>query len=194
MFLKRSLSAAPGEIQAAWLEEVMGQTLPKLHFIENDNPDGWYWVYSRGPHSCMSDSQRVRQYACPQNNLALAYATKDNDPDGSIRYRVIVNKQHKTYLRIYGDDGDKNFFVAALNQAGYTASGDTLHGEFIKLDWAQCDECGSNTLVGPYLDGCWDRVESAGQGNGVIGENGDMMNYSEGEVFCGCQDDDYRDD
>lgn len=185
MFLSRSLAAAPGEIQAAWISEVMGQTLPSLHFIENDNPDGWFEIYNDGPDSCMVGSLRVRQYACPGNNLALAYSV---DKDGDIAYRVIVNKLHKTYLRIYGYEDEKNYFVAALNQAGYKYSGDTLHGELIKLDYAQCDRCGSDTLVGPYFDGCWDLVEFVEKGIGRIGGKGYPMNHSESEIYCGCSD------
>lgn len=193
MFLQRSLAAAPENIQTAWVCEVMGQTLPTIHFIENDDPQGWYEVYKQGPHSCMSGSHRVRQYACTRNNLALAFATDDNDPEGDIIHRVIVNKKHKTYLRIYTEDGDTNYFVAALNKAGYKYSGDTLHGEYVNLDWAQCDRCGCNTLVGPYLDGCWDRVESVGDGVGIIAGNGDPMNYSSEEIFCGCSDENEND-
>jgi hypothetical protein len=191
MFLQRSLVAAPGDIQGAWIAEVMGQTLPELHFIENDNPDGWFEIYNDGPHSCMAGSRRVRQYACPQNNLALAYSV---DKDDTITYRVIVNKKHKTYLRIYGDEHDKKYFVAALSKAGYTYSGDTLHDEYINLDFAQCDNCGSNTLVGPYFDGCWDRVQLTSKDVGIIGGNGDPMNYSNEEIFCGCSDDDDEND
>jgi hypothetical protein len=194
MFLTRALAAAPGEIQAAWMTEVMGQMLPTLHFIENDDPQGWYEVYDQGPGSCMAGSNRVRQYACPGNNLALCFSTKNGDPKGQILYRVIVNKKHNTYLRIYGLEDDKNYFVAALNKAGYKYCGDTLHGELIKLEYAQCDNCGSDTLVGPYFDGCWDRVSFVSKGVGQIGDNGDHMNYSNEEIYCGCnsdEDDEY---
>lgn len=190
MFLSRSLAAAPGEIQAAWMSEVLGQTLPELHYIENDNPDGWYEVYNYGPHSCMEGSPRVRQYACPGNNLALAYS---RDSDGDINYRVIVNKKHKTYLRIYGAEDDKNYFVASLNKAGYKYCSNTLHGELIKLDYAQCDNCGADTLVGPYFDGCWDSVSFVEKGIGRICDDGDHMNYSDGEIFCGCTSDEHDD-
>jgi hypothetical protein len=193
MFLKRALAIAPGEIQGAWIAEVMGQTLPTLHFIENDDPEGWYEVYKQGPHSCMKHSSRVRQYACPQNNLALVFSTKDNDPEDEILYRVIVNKARKTYLRIYGDEDDKNYFVAALHKAGYKQSGDTLRDEYVNLAFEPCDRCGCNTLVGPYFDGCWDRVESIGNGVGRIADNGDPMNYSNEAIFCGCSDDESND-
>lgn len=188
MFLSRSLANAPGEIQAAWMAEVMGKTLPTIHYIDSDDAEGWYQVYLNGPHSCMEGSQRVRQYACPGSNLALAFSTRDGDPEGEILYRVIVNKLHKTYLRIYGCEDEKNYFVAALNQAGYKYSGDTLHGEPIKLDYAQCDRCGSDTWIGPYFDGCWDLVEFVEKGIGRIGGKGDPMNHSEGEIYCGCSD------
>ena len=191
MFLERALANAPGDIKGAWISEVMGRLLPTLHFIENDDPEGWYEVYKQGPQSCMAGSHRVRQYACPGNNLALVFATEDNDPEGDILHRVIVNKKHKTYLRIYteGEDADINYFVAALNKAGYKYSGDTLHGEHIVLDWDQCNRCGCNILVGPYLDGCWDRVDVLRSGIGIIGDIGDPMNYSNEEIFCGCSDD-----
>ncbi len=191
MFLRRSLVSAPGEIQAAWMSEVMGQTLPMLHFIKNNDPDGWYEVYNYGPHSCMEGSPRVRQYACPGSNLALAYS---RDSDENINYRVIVNLQHKTYLRIYGAEDKKNYFVAALNKAGYTQSSDTLHGELIRLNYVPCVACGESTLVGPYLDGCWDLVEYTEHGIGRIGGHGETMNYSDDEIYCGCSNDTYHDD
>jgi hypothetical protein len=186
MFLSRSLAAAPGEIQAAWMTEVMGQILPTLHFIESDNPDGWFEIYNDGPHSCMEGSPRVRQYAVPGSPLALAY-TVDSDDD--ISHRVIVNRETMTYLRIYGPEDNKNFVVAALNKAGFKYSYDTLEGGLIRLDYAHCSNCGADTLVGPYFDGGCDKVEPIGNGIGRLGEYGDHMNYSEGEIFCGCSDD-----
>ena len=191
MFLSRSLAAAPVEIQAAWLSEVMGQTLPTLQFVENDDPTGWFEVYESGPHSCMEGSPRVRQYACPDNNLAIAYSV---DKHNNINYRTIVNKKRKTYLRIYGAPEDKNYFVAALNQAGYKYSSDTLQDELIQLKFAQCDGCGADVLVGPYLDGPWDKVAFVKSGIGRIGSEGDYMNYSNEEIYCGCNDDDYDDE
>lgn len=190
MFLSRSLCGAPGEIQAAWMTEVLGHVLPELHFIENNNPDGWYEIYNDGPGSCMAGSQRVRQYAHPKNNLALAYiVNKDDD----ITHRVIVNKARKTYLRIYGGEGT-DYFVAALNKAGYTQSGDTLRDEYIHLAYHECDRCGRDTLVGPYLDGCWDLVECLDRRTGVIGDNGDSLNYSSEEIYCGCDEENNEDD
>jgi len=186
MFLQRTLVAAPGEIQAAWMTEVLGQTLPTLKFIENTDPEGWYEVYRDGPGSCMAGSKRVKQYAHPKNNLALAYIT---DKGGDIIHRVIVNKKKKTYLRIYGGE-DVNYFVAALNAAGYTSDMDTLNDEIIYTAYQECDDCGRDTLVGPYLDGGHDCVKILNPREGVIGYHGDNMNYSHEEIHCGCSNED----
>jgi hypothetical protein len=134
----------------------------------------------------MAGSSRVRQYAHPGNNLALAFSTDDNDPEGRILNRVIVNKKKKTYLRIYSLR-DVNEFVASLNKEGYKQDNDTLEGELINLDWAPCDACGCDVLIGPYFDGGWDCVRIKNNKEGIIGCNGDPMNYSNGEIYCGCE-------
>lgn len=190
MFLSRSLSSAPEEIKAAWMCEVMGQTLPELQFINSDDSDGWFRIYNYGPHSCMEGSERVRQYAVPGSDLALAYTV---DADDDITHRVIVNRKKMTYLRIYGPEEDKNYVVAALNKAGFKYSYDTLEGGLVKLDYAQCDACGGDTLVGPYFDGGCDKVEILENGIGRLGEHGEHMNYSNDEIFCGCSNEESND-
>jgi hypothetical protein len=190
MFLQRTLTHAPQEIRTAWAVEVLGQTLPTLKFINNDDPDGWYNVYECGPGSCMAGSQYVRQYAVEGSNLALCYI-ETND---KITHRVIVNQARKTYLRIYSNGLDINYFVAALNKAGYRQDNETLFDEPIALDWRECDDCGRDVLVGPYLDGVCDLVLQTNSMVGRIGSDGESMNYSNGDIYCGCCHDEDHDD
>lgn len=189
MFLARQLINAPEYIQAAWSHEVMGNLLPTLSFIEKDNADGWYEVYDNGPQSCMAGSHRVRQYAHPKSNLALAYI----DTGTEITHRAIVNRQRKTYLRVYGRDA--GYFVAALHEAGFRQDNETLCGEPIWLDYASCRYCDREVEVGPYFDGNTDNyVTPINDKEATIG--GSMpLSYSESpeciRCECGADDEDY---
>jgi hypothetical protein len=165
---------------------VLGQTLPEIPFIENTDPDGWIQIYEEGPNSCMQGERVVKQYAHHENHLALAYHRRK---DGQVTQRVIVNKERKTYLRIYGS-ADVSFFVAALNKLGYKQSQDTLDGEKVHLSYTTCYECNGDMLAGPYLDGGSTLVKVLNRREGVISRNGgDEWTYSD-EPYCGCGEED----
>jgi hypothetical protein len=200
MFLERTLKQAPHELRMQWSKHVLGQVLPEVHFVENDNPDGWYDVYDEGPGSCMQGAPFVRQYAHPKNNLRLAYMMQGND---WIVARTIVNEKRKTYLRIYANSNVEriNDFTAALKALGYTHSQDTLKGETVRVEWAPCEHCGEPVLRGPYLDGNWSCVSVVNNKakEGVIGSEGVGFNYADGEeeyISCtdGCGFDDDEDE
>ena len=182
MFLARQLTVAPDGIRAAWMIEVLNNTLPELHFVENTDPDGWIDVYEKGPHSCMAGSTRVAQYANPKNNLALAYII---DTKGNITHRTIVNKKKKTYVRAYGND--PGFFIAALNKAGFQQDGNTLEDEIIYVDYTSCSECGDDLMIGPYFDGhTGNGVTWRGNREATIGGDS-IMQYGEGGICDSCE-------
>lgn len=187
MFLERTLTVAPAHIKAAWCTEVLGQTLPELKFATH--ADDWEYVYDRGPNSCMAGSRLVRQYAHPNNHLALAYIETHN----KITHRTIVNLERKTYLRAYGPEEDKDYFIAALNQQGFSHSWDTLEDETIYVEWKDCcnDWCDSRMLIGPYLDGHFQTVRlSRDQKEGVIGRYGDELMNGDDECCGHCDEGD----
>ena len=188
MFLERTLRYAPEEVQAAWSCEVLGQVLPEVLFISNEDPDGWERVYDRGPNSCMAGSNLVRQYAYPENHLALAYREKN----GRITHRTIVNTETKTYLRAYGGD-DCGFFIAALNKLGYKHSYDTLQDEIIHAGYMSCSKCDNDVLVGPYLDGNHQGIRMIDRKKGRISSCGDDL-YNGDEPHCGCDSEDDDDE
>lgn len=186
MFLQRALLHAPQSIRTAWSVEVLGQTLPEVSFIENDNPQGWYDIYDEGPNSCMAGCNEVRQYAHPENNLALAYHQSES---GKITHRTIINKLRKTYLRIYGNDN--SYFAAALKKLGYSSSQDTLQGEKVHLEWVECKTCCNMVLVGPYLDGANTHVDCGSDNQvGIISNMGADFDSSEEPRCDDCRSDD----
>jgi hypothetical protein len=188
MFLARALIQAPENIRMAWSVEVLGQTLPEVSFAENTESDLWYDIYDDGPHSCMAGYSEVRQYAHPENNLALAYHQTES---GKITQRTIVNKLRKTYLRIYGKENAA--FAAALKKLGYSHSHDTLWNEKVHLAWCECKICDTMVLVGPYLDGAYNRIEVDPNNNdvGFITNIGLDFDSAEEAVCddCRCSDD-----
>lgn len=186
MFLERSLIYAPEELKAAWACEVLGHTLPEVEFVPNTDPNGWYEVYDNGPNSCMAGSSLVKQYAHPNNNLALAYTKKGHH----ITHRTIVNTKRKTYLRIYGTE-DVGYFVTALNKLGYRHSFDTLQDELIKTSYVLCMYCNNDVLAGPYLDGHHLQLRLRNRDEGTICGIGEDL-CSNDEPHCGCGD--YIDD
>lgn len=189
MFLARQLTVAPDEIRAAWMIEVLNNTLPTLYFVENTDPDGWIDIYEKGPHSCMQGSTRVAQYAHPKNNLALAYVM---DTEGNITHRTIVNKKKKTYVRAYGSD--PGFFIAALNKAGFRQDGGTLEDEIISVDYASCSECDRDLMIGPYFDGhTGNGITMINNREATIGGH-TTMHYAEGGICDSCEYGDSDDD
>lgn len=194
MFYARFLQYAPDHIREAWAAETLGHLAPELHFISNTDPDGWEYVYKHGPYSCMRGSPRVRQYAHPANNLALAYLQNEN---GDITHRTIVDQKKKTYLRIYGNTETNFMMSSALNKAGYKRSSDTLLGNIIYIAKEPCYNCDKLLPVGPYLDGAADGFlyTNSDETEGVMVECGDCL-YSDDEPSCpdGCADDEEYDD
>jgi hypothetical protein len=198
MFLARALGSAPEMIRAAWSVEVCGNIVPPLHYIENDDPQGWVDVYHHGPQSCMAGAIQVRQYACEENNLALAFM-KDN---GKIIARAIVNRENMHYVRAYVDKNRQEevpTFITALNMAGFTQADDALVGERINVEFGNCYRCDCRLLRGPYIDGTAQSVRldpyptgSLSPRTGVIHRNGDeVYSADDDELHCGC---DERDD
>lgn len=201
MFLARALGQAPEIIRAIWGVEVCGNLLPQLHFVENDNPEGWREIYDQGPHSCMAGSHLVSQYAHPENHLALAYITH-GDPERII-CRTIVNREKMQYIRIYTQNGYEEeipHFVAALNMAGFSQSSDAMLGERIHITYGKCYRCECRLVRGPYIDGSSQnvRLDPAPAGSlrpltGVIHDYGDEVFYStvdDDELHCGCEEGD----
>lgn len=195
MFLLRYLVDATREIKASWEAEAMGKILPIIQFKENNDPEGWAFVYRHGPSSCMRGrTLAVQQYAHPKNHLALAYATRiDGEPDDIIS-RAIVNKKHMTWNRIYSNDEDDfgaPFFAAALLKLGYHCDDNqTLHHEIIHLRWETCcvEECGKDVMVGPYLDCDGQEVSplADGSSSGIIDEGSEYLQYEEGDEGYVC--------
>jgi hypothetical protein len=94
-----------------------------LEFKEQDDPEGWVYVYNHGPHSCMKGEEAVKVYASGVSNLRLAYL---EDMDGEIVARCIVrdsdNPSVKGYVRVYPDpNGDKagRRLLDLLTEKGY---------------------------------------------------------------------------
>lgn len=192
MFLQRTLTYAPEEIKAAWSCEVLGHTLPEVLFASNTDPDTWIHVYERGPRSCMAGSTLVSQYAHPDNNLALAYV---QGPHDRVLHRTVVNTKTKRYVRVYSEE-NAGFFVAALNKLGYQQSNDALEDEIIHADYRECEHCGRDVLIGPYLDGNHQelQLDRHGKPHGKISSCGDFMKNSTSPICSRCEDGDYDDD
>lgn len=187
MFLERYLSTAPLDLKSAWRLEVLGQVAPTVEFIPNTDPDGWYRVYDDGPYSCMQGSDRVRQYAHPKNDLALAYMLDG----GRIVARTIVNQKTKNYMRIYSrdhdDDGrDSDRMAMALRKLGYTRDIDCLEGQMIHVHYLECCVCDNEVPVGPYFDGNHGHIQLNPENDreGVVGNDGIGVDYEE-PVSCG---------
>lgn len=140
----------------------------KLHFKEQDDPDGWVEVYNKGPNSCMKGEDATRIYASGVSNLRLAYLT---DFDGDIVARCIVRDSDdpkvKGYVRVYPDpngEPEGRRLKDLLEEAGY-GNHTNLKGCLLSFI-----EDGSG-IVCPYLD----------YGNG----NGDMSQVVERYVHEG---------
>jgi hypothetical protein len=131
----------------------------------------------------MAQDDKVRQYAHPRNDLALAYTRNDA---GVVDNRVIVNTRTKTYVRVYGRSG-VGPFVAALNKLGYHQSNDTLMNQLIWTRYESCRGCGDDVLMGPYLDGDHQCVRVTTGDEGIIGDRGDEMQFG-CEAHCGCDE------
>ena len=129
-----------------------------IHFVEDDDPEGWEWVYEHGHNftSCMvykrygrslahgmyGEDHPVRAYAYPGNGLRLAWIGNGfKSEDGKVFARSIV--MDNKYLRIYGDDS----IVALLEAQGFKeGSSSDFHG--VKLNRRDTDE----GIICPYLD------------------------------------------
>jgi hypothetical protein len=107
--------------------------------------DDWERVYTDGPSSCMSKSERhydshvhpVRVYAGP--DLQLAYLERD----GGITARAIVWPAKKVYSRIYGDAVR---LAGMLEDAGFQ-DGDLDGARIVRL-------MHKGAYVMPYVDHC----------------------------------------
>jgi hypothetical protein len=125
-----------------------------VHFKEDNDPDGWMWVYSNetGFSSCMSAYQHsgrgpaaVRVYAKTGNGLRLAYTTTDGQPYSPVTARCIVRDgpDGKGRARTYGDGR----LAPALGMAGYEEQARLLDG--VELALIECDE---DHWYLPYID------------------------------------------
>jgi hypothetical protein len=138
----------------------------RLNFVENDDPDGWEWVYEQaeGFTSCMmydkpdgeprhltkglcGTDHPVRAYARPGNGLRLAWIGHGfGTPEGRVYARAIVRDYKTTekrgYVRIYGDNSQ---IKDALADAGYKNSIELWGVELNRRDFG-------NSIICPYLD------------------------------------------
>lgn len=122
-----------------WAEAWELEFKPKPVFFKEDNdPEGWRWVYSNetGFESCMSAGRNscrgpeaVRVFAKEGNGLRLAYTTENHKPDGMVTARCIVNEKRKTRGRVYGDAR----LDMSLASSGYVAESRQLDGVEIAL-------------------------------------------------------------
>lgn len=122
-----------------WAEAWELEFKPKPVFFKEDNdPEGWRWVYSNetGFESCMSAGRNsgrgpeaVRVFAKEGNGLRLAYTTENHKPDGAVTARCIVNEKRKTRGRVYGDAR----LGMSLAASGYVAESRQLDGVEIAL-------------------------------------------------------------
>lgn len=136
---------------------------PALHFVENDDPDGWEWVYEHGhgftscmvyerssrflDHHLKGVNHPVRIYARPGNGLRLAWLGSGfKDPNGIVTARAIVRNDEDGsplgHIRLYGDD---SALFSALEDAGY---GGCTYLEGVELQRHEVD----GRIVCPYLD------------------------------------------
>lgn len=109
-----------------------------VFFKEDNDPEGWRWVYSNetGFKSCMSAGRNscrgpeaVRVFAKEGNGLRLAYTTDNHKLDGKVTARCIVNEKRKTRGRVYGDAR----LGMSLATSGYVAESRQLDGVEIAL-------------------------------------------------------------
>lgn len=132
-------------------------TPPVLHMLENPKqPAQWTIAYSSRAElngnfcSCMRDSNSVRIYAHPDNNLQLAYLTHDNQPlelGGKLIARTIINQRLRTFVRLYGTHENMRALQHLLTQEGYTEDRYSLQGEpLIRIEQ-------DGRFVCPYIDG-----------------------------------------
>ena len=143
----------------------------EVHFAET--ADEWARAYaaSRGFTSCMSgdwgsgDSDNpVRFYAYPGNGLALAYITDNDDDDGDVVGRCIVNRERMLAVRTYGDQR----LTHALRSMGFRLGSEVLaypESETQTRMWGEpstesalrgvrCQRIErGGRLVGPWVDG-----------------------------------------
>lgn len=137
---------------------------PELHFVENDDPDGWEWVYEHGHGftSCMVYNHPTARYldrrCCGENHPVRAYARRGNglrlawfgvgfkSDEGRVFARAVVRDDPilgvKGHVRIYGDDR----LGLLLQAAGY---GDCVDTEDVMLNRRTVN----GELLVPYLDG-----------------------------------------
>jgi hypothetical protein len=156
------------EIDAGIIRHIANQQVnagrpSELHFVEDDDPDGWEWVYEHGHGftSCMVRRQGhlkkdiehpVRVYAHKGNGLRLAWLGKGyKQDDGGVYARTIVRDAGESsgYVRIYGDD---SAIRSALDAAGYSGE---VNLSDVRLERIENDE---GSILCPYLDGDVNKV------------------------------------
>lgn len=175
-----------------------------VHWIDNDKDapselsDRWAVAYSnpRGFTSCMSgfdpdnDYHPARFYALPGNGLSLAYLTANNDPDGPVTARCIVNHARGLAVRTYGD----HRLAAALEQVTpYNPTALSFDAHKALDEVKCCAITDGKRLVAPYLDGIG-RVEyTYGEDTCIISDNGNFDaqctgGYAEGGNYTECDE------
>lgn len=161
---------------------------PKVHLCVTEQE--WHEAYKHGPSSCMVrndfDVSPVRCYADnAQLRLLIVYKGGLFGEGFEVSVRAIVNIDTKTYVRAYGENSD-----ALLRHLGYTFDPDnTLNGCTLKK--IPNPESNGGGWLMPYLDGCCDEVDDAGDFWRII-YSGDFCansadGYIDGIEFCECE-------
>lgn len=167
----------------------------------------WYWAYSKGPHSCMTDfsyeNSPVRAYAAldvmgRDNNLRLFIMYKGEllGEDTEVTARAIVNIGTDKYVRAYGYNADEILQANGYEQDDYCL--DDCH-------LAAVDTYDGSSFARPYLDGdvCYCDYDEA-DGTFLIGGSDidfcDACGYLDKDEVggrrysCGLCDDDFNTD
>lgn len=129
----------------------------KLHFATTEKDIER--VYREGPNSCMGNKEfyvhPCRVYESP--DLAIAYITEDNSPNGRITGRTVVrlDEGNEGFVRIYGDE-DRTY--QALEAEGFSKP-THLRGTRLKRIPIKKLEGDDNTVFAlPYIDGSFQTV------------------------------------
>jgi hypothetical protein len=173
-----------------------------LRFVENDDPDGWEWVYenAHGFSSCMmydhpdsrylnprcyGDDHPVRCYAYKGNGLRLAYLGDPVGTEGGRVYaRAIVRDPDHANPEFFGPVSSRynvkgyvrvygdSRLTSYLDAAGYTLRVGLEHVRMVRA--MMDDDC----FIFPYLDA-----------TNAFDDHGDYLLVTSSGDYSGCQSD-----